>query len=184
MFDIIRPATPLEAFLPIARRLGLAGLVVLTKEPLPPSDFPLVRAVLGAGPASAVRLGPPDRSLLRQLDVLIDAEIQAPSDSFHQRKGGLNHVLVKEAAARGVAVAFNLGLLAGPKAALVMGRHAQNATLCRKAKCAVVPATFAATPWQLRSPHDIAAYLRVLGFTGNEAKAALTYFEGRVVRMH
>lgn len=181
MLDIIRPAAPLAEFVSMAKRLGLFGLIVLAPN-VPPSDYPLVRATVGQGPPAAVKLGPPDRQRLAQLDVLIDAELLAPADTLHQRRSGLNHVLVAEAAARGVAVALNIGLLAGPNAGLYMGRHAQNARLCRKAKCALVAATFARTPLELRSPHDIAAYLRLLGLTGADVKAALTYFEGRIER--
>jgi hypothetical protein len=186
MFDVIAPKGPLEPFVAMAKRLGLTGFVVLNAGVLPESEFPLLAGVRVTHPTpprpSVVRFGGAERHLLAHLDVVLDAETLFSHDGLHSRKSGLNHVLAEEAARRNVAIGLDVGLLRGPRGALMMGRHAQNALLCKKAGALLVLLTLASTPYELRGPREVGAYLSLLGLTGAQVKASLSYFDARVER--
>lgn len=105
-------------------------------------------------------------------DIVRNLEDIPRADFLHQRNSGLNHVLARLAHENKVAVAFT------PSSdARTMGRMMQNIKLCRKYKVEMVIASFAKSPYQLKSPSELVSYFTVLGMHPKEAKRALNYVE-------
>ena len=75
-----------------------------------------------------------------KIDYLISPELGDRKDSLKQRDSGLNHVVAKEMAKRGVDVVFDFDSLAemkGKLKAFRLARIMQNVKVCRRAKCGI-----------------------------------------------
>lgn len=71
-------------------------------------------------------------------DYLVSPEINPGKDSLKQRSSGLNHVLIREARKKGIAILISLGELEKLKTldkVKVISRIIQNVKLCRKVNC-------------------------------------------------
>ena len=51
----------------------------------------------------------------------------------------------------------------GEKKDILIGRMIQNIKLCKKFKVKTAIASFASSPYGMRSPHDISSFFRILG---------------------
>ena len=109
--------------------------------------------------------------------IIFDLETEQHQDFMHQRNSGLNHVLAKLAHDSSIAVGFSFSSLLKAKSpelkARLIGRISQNIRLCRKYKVNTRIASFASSPYQMRSPHDLIALFSLLGMHPAEAKDAL-----------
>ena len=195
MIDIVFPDNNENEFIKLAERLGLAGLCFVYTRPKDISFFQkstglkLFSGVLCAGGdvkkykdrfVTVVR-APERPEELRGLfeqhrpHVVFGLESQRRPDFLHHRASGLNHVLAVLAREKGVCVGFSFGDVLSAKQdarARIVGRMMQNIVLARKFKFGLCLASFARSPWQLRSEKDMCSFFVSLGMTGPEAKRA------------
>ena len=107
------------------------GIIMSLKD----KKFGGVVAVLGRG-------GGFNRRVVESLkiDYLVSPELGDRVDSLKQRDSGLNHVVAKEMAKRGIVMVIDfdsLAELSGKAKALRLARIIQNVKICRRAKCGV-----------------------------------------------
>ncbi len=124
----------------------------------------------------AVKGGSPEmnRSALetRGVDILIEWETAGEG-----HKKTLDYVMVKLAAENHVSIAFSLHPLVAAydrSRAGVMAKFIEAAKFVREYKGPFVLTSGAFSPWDLRSPSELAAFGNVLGFNGRETKEALS----------
>jgi RNase P/RNase MRP subunit p30 len=75
-----------------------------------------------------------------KIDYLVSPELGDRKDSLKQRDSGLNHIVAKEMAKRGIAVVVDFDSIAsmnGKVKALRLARIMQNVKICRRAGCKV-----------------------------------------------
>ena len=75
-----------------------------------------------------------------KIDYLVSPELGERKDSLKQRDSGLNHVVAKEMAKKGIVVVFDFDSLAEIKSkekTLRLARIMQNVKICRRAKCGI-----------------------------------------------
>jgi ribonuclease P/MRP protein subunit RPP1 len=121
--------------------------------------------------------GENDRAVLERFrpDVLYDLEYQKRSDFLHNKNSGMNHVMAKIAAKNGVAIGVNLSKLFDSPSHIrtkAIPRIKQNIELCRKSKARFVAFSLASSPYLMRAPGDVVAYLKILGMTAPQARAS------------
>ncbi len=119
-----------------------------------------------------------DRALIeqRKANMIFGFEEHGKKDKMHQRSSGLNQVLAQLMHDKGIAygINFNTILKSSPSARSQLdGRIMQNIKLMRKYKLKTVLASLAASPFEMRSPHDLASFAVSLGMHPKEAKDAL-----------
>ena len=95
----------------------------------------------------------------------------------HNAYTRLNHVLAKLAARNGVAVGFVFSsvLLSYKRTRIsVFSNMISNARLLRKYRSPVVLSSGSLSPWDLRSPSDLLAFGKLLGFQEDQARNAMS----------
>ncbi len=110
-------------------------------------------------------------------DILFGLEAAQKKDFMHHRASGLNQVLCKIAAKKGKIIAFDFSTVLNSKGMLraqIIGRMMQNIRFCRKYKVKTAIASFAKTPYGMRSPEDLASFATVLGMHPKEAKESVS----------
>ena len=83
-----------------------------------------------------------------KIDYLVSPERGVKKDSLKQRDSGINHVVAKMAAEKGIVVVVDFAEVAGLKGkdkALRLGRVIQNVKICRKAGCKIKIASLASS---------------------------------------
>ncbi|MBW3019482.1 hypothetical protein KY329_04850 [Candidatus Woesearchaeota archaeon] len=191
MIDVVFPDGNEQEFIRIAKRLGYKSLIFVYEDKKKigkiSSDFLFKQAVLCApnkvrdmkllafckGSARA-------REAIERSASMIFGMEDEQKDSLHYRRSGLNQVLCKLAKSKDVAIGFDFNsvLMSRRKArAVIIGRMMQNIVLCRKYKLKMLIASFAKTPYQMRSPSDLRAFFHVLGMQQGEAKQAFGVFK-------
>lgn len=106
---------------------------------------------------------------------VFDLELQL-KDFMHHRGSGFNHVMARFAAEKGVHLGFSFRSVldaSSVQRAQIIGRLKQNIRLARKYKVKTIVASFAQSPYEMRSPHDLANFFTVLGMHPKEAKDSL-----------
>lgn len=175
--DIAIPDNNEEEFLVAADRLGISNLVFLY------ASLPIAEQKRNRHPKWKVGIlsnNPNEIRRARQKglfcvtrsngiavleaspDMVIEAELIAPKDGLHARNSGLNHVLCALMKKKGIALGISFGLLlASPAAAqpILLGRMRQNTRLAKKHHLALSPLSCASSPFGLRPPHDLKAFL-------------------------
>lgn len=94
-------------------------------------------------------------------------ELEEQKDGLHQRRSGLNHVILKEMKKKKVSVLVSYAQLqetTGLKRNTILGRIQQNILLCRKENVKISLVSLATNQNQLRHQKDVKAMMRVLGF--------------------
>jgi RNase P/RNase MRP subunit p30 len=200
MIDVVFPKGNEADFISMAERLGLSGLCFVYPKPTDISSFQkstklkLFSGVL-CSPNDVRKFrqhltfvsAPDDQQDIRHIlescrpSVLFGLEFSRRRDFMHHRASGLNHILAALARDKDVSIGFNFSALlsASPRdRAVFMGRMMQNISFARKFRFKLVAATFARSPWHLRSEHDLASFFVTLGMTASEAKKALDWVEG------
>jgi len=108
------------------------------------------------------------------IDVIFNLEGNGKKDFMHQRASGLNHILCNLAIKKNIMVGFSFRkILHAKNKPVLFGRIAQNIRLCRKYKVQTIIASFANSPYEMRSPHDIISFFSCLGMHPKEAKDSL-----------
>jgi len=101
-------------------------------------------------------------------------EESVPKDYIHQRGSGVDHIIAKIAKKNNIALAFSLSsLLHSKNKAQIMGRMSQNISLSRKYGVTMLVGSFAKTPEEMRSPHEVMSLFILLGMHQNEAKKSV-----------
>ena len=107
----------------------------------------------------------------RGAHILFDFEANPREDFIHHRASGLNQVLCKLAKKHNSIIAFNFNSILEADdvmQAKIIGRMQQNIRLCRKYKVPMLPLTFAAVPYQMRSMLDFKAFFIDIGMHPKE----------------
>ncbi len=112
-----------------------------------------------------VELGTSKTVLSRGINYVYGNEYADEKDAIHQRRSGLNHVILKEMIKKGVTVIFDYGSLRSlstDKQAKILGRMSQNLILCKKLNVNYMFASMAKTPLEMRHPKDVQGLIRSL----------------------
>ncbi len=134
----------------------LFGIVAQNKAQIPKKhEFDVV-----------VKLGTSEKEVFDGLTHVLDVEFDKEKDFVHQRRSGLNHVLLAEYKKKGVSLLFGfakLQYLSSSRQAQILGRVMQNVQLCQKQTVSYDACSFASKPEELRDAKDVAALARTLG---------------------
>jgi len=182
--DIVFPNGNEKEFIEMAERLGI-GELVFAYSKLPntlPNSSPNVKVsvTILAEPknvqaikrkaefvicrASATEQ---DRFIFEKAkpDIIFDLEQSHRQDGIFQRNSGLNHIMAALAAKNSITIGFSFASIlnsSGFRRAQILGRMAQNLFLCRKYKVKTLFASFARSPWEMRSGYDLNALFGLL----------------------
>jgi len=192
MLDIVFPDKNEAALIARAQTLGIKELVLAYDNPalFHTGSAPIkITNALVANPAGIERARNKTKTVLlrsseRDLHtvehtppaMLFDLEASPRHDALHQRASGLNHILARECAKKGVTVVFSVRSLLeshGERRSQLLGRIAQNISICRKYKVPMKIASFAKSPAGMRNPEDLKSLFVVLGMHPSEAIQAL-----------
>jgi len=183
--DIVFPNGNEREFIQMAERLGISELVLAYSRPpnaLSSSTPKLkVRSAILAQPnqvqATKHKAGfvitkaaanEQDRFLFEKAkpSIIFDLEQSARPDGLFQRNSGLNHIMAALAAKNEITIGFSFSSIlnsSGFRRAQIIGRMAQNLVLCRKYKVKTLFASFAHSPPEMRSEHDLKSFFGLLG---------------------
>ena len=193
--DAVLPHGNEQAFLEMAAKLGIRGLLFLYRqgERLPPAPIhPMVRVwqgfyAEGARCASlrrnplglTVALAPAkSETILEQgsADAVFSLERASRPDGMHYRFSGLNQVRCAEARGKRVLIGLSLADLLfaqGRRRAVLLGRMAQNIRICGKLGTPMAAASLASSPWGLWPEQEVRSLLIALGAGSRQAEDAL-----------
>jgi len=197
MIDIVFPDKNEKEFIEIAEKLGYKELIFVYEHKIPAQN-PKLKTKLKLHDALLVQhkkvISSKNKSKLvfvkatednrfafekSRPSMVFAIEEAQPRDYMHQRGSGLNHILCKLAKENKVKIGFSFNSILNCNAmtrAQLMGRMQQNILLCRKYKCKTAIASFAKTPYEMRSPKDLMAFFIELGMHQKEAKDSLKRF--------
>ncbi len=190
MIDIVFPRNNEDEFIKVAEKLGFKGLVFLynsSKFPEISSKFKITQAL--SLPTSKINVALSKKVLAfhkshdkareaieRSFDVIFEIEDDPRIDHLHFRNSGLNHILCRFANKNKVKVGFSFSaILHSHKRNIILGRMIQNIRFCRKFKLKTIIASFARTPFDMRSPQELRAFFETLGMTSKEASESLSW---------
>ena len=176
----------------MARRLGFSGLGIISHEGAPSGEEPGIEVsygVLLAGRQDIIRKNA--RALRGKVELMVAAggeealnraivetpEIDILSEHLIKGRCGINHVLARLASKNNVAIEFDFSLILDcykrHRAGVVSGLL-ETARYVRKYKSPFVLVSAASGPWELRSPSELTAFGRFLGFSDSQIKKALS----------
>lgn len=183
MIDIVMPSGNEEEFISVAHKLGYRGLYFLyalndyLKHDALKSDLKTYCGIL-AEPKKidklktqnkdfiAVKSSSYDREIIEgsKANLIFSFEDGCKKDFMHHRASGLNHILCRIARKNQITIGFSLReILGSDNPGLIMGRMMQNIALCAKFKVNTAIASFAENPMEMRSPHDLTSFFKLLG---------------------
>lgn len=198
MIDIVFPERNEQDFIDMAWRLGFSGLVLVydKKEDIPDMSGFKAKIQLKAAVAADQKKVQQARAKSKLVfvkavedmrfafeksrpDLVFALEEAQPRDFMHQRGSGLNHILCRLAKDNCVKIGFSFSSVLNSNAmsrAQIIGRMQQNILLCRKFKCSTVIASFARSPFEMRSSNDLMAFFVEMGMHQKEAKDSFNEF--------
>jgi len=181
--DIVFPNGDEQSYIERALLLGFEGLVfVYSKQPRNGSfqSMKIVTAGLidkahysGRKPKLSVAEFA-DRHVFEKIrpTIVFNQEISTKRDKTHFRNSGLDDVVCRMAKRNRTAVGFSVSSMLTTRLPrhVFLGRVMQNIRFCRRfgVKCFI--ASFATTPEQMRSPHELSSLAAVLGMSTAELK--------------
>ncbi len=191
MMDIVIPAGNEKEFALTAKRLCFKGICFLysfndffkdgvkiegieTHKGLLISskDFEKAKSkIRGRNIFVAIKSTGDDRNPMKELksSVFFSFEEIVSRDFMHQRGSGLNHILCRLAKENSITIGFSLkSILNSANPSMILGRMMQNISLCSKFKVKTAIASFASSPYEMRSPHDLEGLFRLLGHQNPE----------------
>ncbi len=201
--DVVLPAGNEKAFVAMAQRLGISGLVFLYPERRDSQcigwDFPVWRGLCAGGKGCAklrrdaliytAALDPAKAEVLLEsgtADAVFYLENSKRKDSMHYSLSGLNQVLCAHAREKGVQIGLALQPLLrsqGKHRAQLLGRYSQNIRFCRKLKTGMTVASLATSPWELWARGEIRSLLISIGASPGQANAILAATAERISRV-
>ncbi|MCA9477620.1 MAG: hypothetical protein KC535_00550 [Nanoarchaeota archaeon] len=157
-------------FLDQAKTFGYEELILIYKKK--PKQTPkdeklslLTALVNQKGNDLHIVLGTSLTQVPKNAHFLVDNEFDEEKDFVHQRRSGLNHVMLKECKQKGVIILFNLSKLRKQpeeRISLILGRMKQNAQLCKKYGVPFELVSLADEASAMRHAKDISAMKRAL----------------------
>ena len=191
MIDIVFPKNNEQEFIDLASKLGFSSLVFVYDKPnfreisskkvkihyallLPIAKLNIARSkkllAFYKGHSHA------REAIERGFDVVFAVEDDPRPDHLHFRNSGLNHVLCRFAHKNKVKIGFSFSdILNSNNCHILLGRIMQNIRFCRKFKVPMLIASFAKTPFEMRSFFELRAFFEVLGMTSKESASALDW---------
>lgn len=112
-----------------------------------------------------VELGTSNNSLSRAVNYTYGNEYADEKDAIHQRRSGLNHVILADFKKKGVTVIFDYGSLRSlnsTRQSKILGRMTQNLILCKKMKVNYLFGSMAKSPIEMRAEKDVRGLIRTL----------------------
>ena len=112
-----------------------------------------------------ILLGTKTSSLSKDVTILLNNENEPEKDFTHQRRSGLNHVVITDLTKKNIEVYAGLNQLKGKKPweqIRILGRMKQNIKLTKKKNTKYELVSCASTPNEMRKAKDIIALKRVL----------------------
>lgn len=192
MIDIVVPAGNEQEFIEIGKRLGYHGICFLYRlndyfsaAPVSSGGIKAYKGIIaessdigkiksrlkGERAFVAVKSNGEDKEIIqdKKANLIFSFEGSFKKDFMHHRASGLNHILCKLAKESGIIIGFSLNsLLNSNNTGITIGRLMQNISLCQKFRVNTAIASFAAKPFEMRSPHDLESLFRVLGHKNPE----------------
>jgi RNase P/RNase MRP subunit p30 len=98
-------------------------------------------------------------------------ETDKSKDFMHQRRSNFNQVIAKLATKNKIKIAFSFNDLLNatePKRSIILGRLKENIKLVRKYKNQAIIASFATTPYEMRSRLDLKSFFSNLGLNSSQ----------------
>jgi RNase P/RNase MRP subunit p30 len=123
-----------------------------------------------------------ERSLV---DGIVGLETDPRRDLLHHRRSGLDQTLARFASKHKVSILFNFNLILNSKGiwrAVILGRMAQNARICKKYEVPIMLVSGAKKLDELRTPGELISFGRLLGLGYPEAKGALHLAQEEIIR--
>lgn len=108
--------------------------------------------------------------------ILFEIESIANYDSLHSRHSGLNHILCSLAHKNNIVIGLSFSQILSAsfeRRPYIIGRMAQNIKFAAKYKARSKLGSFARSPYEMRSYHDMTSLGIILGMHQIEAKKAL-----------
>ena len=194
--DIVFPNGNEEKFLKLNSRLGVSSLIFCYTPDTLPADYEKIndsgdiRYALLANISQLQKYksknlpmlyGRNDRFVFEQNFkkplIIFGIESASSTDSMHSRHSGLNHILCSLAEKNNIYLGISLYQLLTSesfKRPYIIGRMAQNIILARKFGMKLKLASFARTPFHMRSYNDFLSLGKILGMNSLESKKALS----------
>lgn len=113
-----------------------------------------------------------------KIDYLVSPERGLKKDSLKQRDSGLNHVVAKEAAKRGVGIVIDfaeVSRLKGKPKALRLEKVIQNIKICRKAKCKIKIASFSGAGKDIVEGSGLKSFGISLGMSSEQSRDVVKF---------
>ncbi len=108
-------------------------------------------------------------------DFITGIEKGTHKDYMHQRNSGLNHVIAKELAKKGIGYLISIkDIIESKNRVVLLGRIMQNIRICKKYNLAIAIASFAEDSYGIKGLHDIISLLSCLGLDAKNAKKAVS----------
>lgn len=120
-----------------------------------------------------------------EVDLIGSPEMHDEGDFMHQMNSGIDYVIAKACAEKGIAIEINFANVLnayGRKRSQIMARMAQNVRICRDCDCNVVITSGAKDKFGLRGPQELAAFGVLLGMAPDEAKKAVSENPGIILK--
>ncbi|MGM5479957.1 MAG: hypothetical protein ACQESC_00690 [Nanobdellota archaeon] len=110
-------------------------------------------------------LGTRNTTIPKGITLLINNEFEPEKDFMHQRRSGLNHVVLSTCHEKGISVIVGVTDVFKNdmnRQAVLLGRIRQNNVLARRKNVFYSVVSLARSPEKMRSSHDMKAFNRVL----------------------
>jgi len=112
-----------------------------------------------------------------EVDAIASPYLIREKDFMHQRRSGIDYVIARSCAERGIAVEVNFSDVLnvyGRLRAQMLGRIVQNMCICADVGAPVLLTSGARTPYEVRAPMDLEAFLLSLELEQKDARYALS----------
>ena len=184
MKDIVKAKPGLEAeFLKTAEKLGFTKIILsynhedakkITQESQEnikkQTKIEVEFAIEGEKPKpkhfeQKILLGTKTKRLSKDATILLNNESEEEKDFTHQRRSGLNHVILEEAKQKEIEIYAGLNQVLGRKnweQTRILGRMKQNLKLTKKKKINYEIISYAGKPENMRKAKDIESLKREL----------------------
>ena len=192
MIDVVIPNGNEKDFIRMAEKLGFSSLCFIYEKPTVASYDSKLKIYSGIISkkikhinSDLVVVPNADRTFFESEhgDMGIHLEIQT-KDFLHHKSSGLNQVLCELAKQNRKITGIDFSMILNSNSverALVFGRIVQNIHFARKYKFDLALCSFASNPSEMRSPHDLKAFLISLGMHPSEAQNALSCVEKKIL---
>ncbi|MEM3126877.1 MAG: RNase P subunit p30 family protein [Candidatus Woesearchaeota archaeon] len=179
MHDIVFPNNNEQEFLDMAKQLGFDSLIFvypLNKHKENHAILASPNELYKAKKLSKIILcNSNERNIFESNcpNVVFELENISKVDSLHFRYSGLNHILCNLAKKNNISIGISFSLALRSKGMLrsqILGRMEQNIMLARKYGLKTIVASFARSPSEIRSAHDLRSFALTLGMTPEQVK--------------